>query len=337
VAAQCYDVRERTLRSGTDNLNTLFWSRSGSVTTTSPTATILCQQALHQRYHRYLGLKDYYPGDDNRMADDASRLHLRDRDFLTHFNSTYPQTQLWRLYQIHPKTISSAISALRTKTSPMASFLRKPRKPEQVENILRRTLRGSYHTKRRIPNSFPPSLRLAFPSRENQHHPATCSERHLGGCPTQRWPNALWHGGPGSTLRPAREIRISTKADACLLLKGGSTSGPRQADPHSNLMTHHGPSDPCQQSRRPSHRRHDLSCFLFPLASGRVHRYLLGHPAFPSQRCRVLSSILETYGSTSTREPPTNSSQQCVRRDHRSGPQWRPFFLSCQCRGAACP
>jgi hypothetical protein len=28
---------------GTDNLNTLFWSRSGSVTTTLPTAIILCQ------------------------------------------------------------------------------------------------------------------------------------------------------------------------------------------------------------------------------------------------------------------------------------------------------
>ena len=33
VAAQCFDVRERTILSKTDNLNTLFWSRKETVTT----------------------------------------------------------------------------------------------------------------------------------------------------------------------------------------------------------------------------------------------------------------------------------------------------------------
>jgi hypothetical protein len=130
VGAQCYDIRERTIKSGTDNLSTLYWSRKGSATTTSPTATILRQQALHQRYHRYLGLKDYFPGINNKMADDASRLfHLDDHEFLTYFNFHYPQATPWRLFQIHQKTILSATSALRTKTSPMEWFLHAPKKP----------------------------------------------------------------------------------------------------------------------------------------------------------------------------------------------------------------
>jgi hypothetical protein len=127
VAAQCFDVRERTIKSATDNLATLYWTRRGSVTTTSPTATLLRQSAMHQRFHRYLSLKDYVPGRDNVLADDASRLsHLSDSAFLSHFNVTYPQKQPWLLYHLPSATLSSAISALRNKMSPLASFLLPP-------------------------------------------------------------------------------------------------------------------------------------------------------------------------------------------------------------------
>ena len=132
VAAHCWDVRERTLKSATDNLATLFWyRRRGSVTTTSPTATLLRQHAMHQRYHRYIALKDYIPGPMNTLADDASRLtHLSHADFLTHFNTVYPQATPWHLYLHKPSMISSAISALRTQMSPLASFLREPQPPQ---------------------------------------------------------------------------------------------------------------------------------------------------------------------------------------------------------------
>jgi hypothetical protein len=130
VAAQCFDIRERTILSHTDNLATLYWARRGSVTTTSPTATILRQQALHQRFHRYIGLKDYIPGTTNALADAASRLfHLDDAAFLTYFNQHHPQTQPWRLYRLNPGMISSGISALRTKKSTKVSFLQTPRPP----------------------------------------------------------------------------------------------------------------------------------------------------------------------------------------------------------------
>jgi hypothetical protein len=130
VAARCFDVRERTIKSSTDNLATLFWYRRGSVTTTSPTATILRQQSMHQRFHRYVSLKDYVPGPLNSLADDASRLaYLDDQQFLTYFNSTYPQPTPWHLCNLPPEMISCGISALRSRMSPTASFLLEPPPP----------------------------------------------------------------------------------------------------------------------------------------------------------------------------------------------------------------
>ena len=130
VAAHCFDVRERTLKSGTDNIATLYWYRRGSVTTTSPTATLLRNHAMHQRFHRYVSLKDYIPGPVNTLADDASRFtHLSDAAFLSYFNSTYPQAHPWHLYHPRRPMLSSATCALRNKMSPMESFLHDPPPP----------------------------------------------------------------------------------------------------------------------------------------------------------------------------------------------------------------
>jgi hypothetical protein len=52
AAVQFFDVRERTIKAGTDNLATLFWSRKGSVTANSATSCLLRIQAIHQRFHR---------------------------------------------------------------------------------------------------------------------------------------------------------------------------------------------------------------------------------------------------------------------------------------------
>lgn len=130
VAARCFDIRERTIKSSTDNIATLFWYRRGSVTTTSPTATILRQQSMHQRFHRYVSLKDYVPGPLNALADDASRLaYLNDYQFLTYFNATYPQPSPWHLCHLPPEMISCGISALHSRMSPTESFLLAPLPP----------------------------------------------------------------------------------------------------------------------------------------------------------------------------------------------------------------
>lgn len=120
-AVHCFDVRERTLLSGTDNLGTLFWQRKASAHSQRVPAHLLRLQGAHQRYHRYVPLHDYIPGDDNRAADDASRLqHLSDDAFLAHFNLHYPQTQSWHLWHPTPAMLSALIYTLRNKPSPLA-------------------------------------------------------------------------------------------------------------------------------------------------------------------------------------------------------------------------
>jgi hypothetical protein len=130
AAAQCFDVRERTIRNKTDNLAALFWARKGSATTTKPPAYLLRMLALHQRYHRYVPLHDYLPGHLNSMADDASRLwHLSDTQFLHHFNSRYPQNQSWHLFHPTPSFGSAVITSLSCTPLTTASWLAAPPSP----------------------------------------------------------------------------------------------------------------------------------------------------------------------------------------------------------------
>ena len=129
-AAQCFDIRERTTLSRTDNTGTLYWQRKGSTTTSKPAAEILRLQALHQRFHRYVHLHDYLPGPLNQAADDASRLHhLSNKELLSHFNSTYPQTQSWQIWTPTPAMRSSLIGALRNMRQPSELFLVVPPPP----------------------------------------------------------------------------------------------------------------------------------------------------------------------------------------------------------------
>ena len=100
---------------------TRYDARMGQPGTTSAAATLLRTQALHQRQHQYITLTDYITGDQNRMADDASRLfHLNDMQLLTHFNSLYPQTQSWQLWNPIEQVTSVVISSLHKKPSSRA-------------------------------------------------------------------------------------------------------------------------------------------------------------------------------------------------------------------------
>ena len=127
AVSHCFDVRERTIKSDTDNLATLYWNRKGSTTTTKPPAQLLRMLAMHQRHHRYVSVKDYIPGPSNKIADDASRLnHLSDAQFLNHFNSTYPQKASWLLYRPPPSVCSAVTSALRKRRCEPESYLLAP-------------------------------------------------------------------------------------------------------------------------------------------------------------------------------------------------------------------
>ena len=127
VAAHCYDIRERTIKSSTDNIVSLYWDRKGSITASSPAAYLLRAQALHQRHHRYLSLKDYLEGPRNGMADDASRLlDLSPHQLLTHFDSRYPQSHPWQLWTPPLPMISAVTSAVHRRRYKPEWFLPAP-------------------------------------------------------------------------------------------------------------------------------------------------------------------------------------------------------------------
>jgi hypothetical protein len=127
IAVHHYDVRERTISSGSDNTPAVAWQQKGSTTTSSAPAYLLRLQALHQRFHRYFSSIFYLPGDVNIMSDDASRLFaLSDVNLLTHFNTVYPQMNSWRLVHPTKEMLSSVTSALRRKRVEPASFLHVP-------------------------------------------------------------------------------------------------------------------------------------------------------------------------------------------------------------------
>ena len=130
VLSQHFDIRERTVLSKTDNLAALFWQRKGSATSASVPAHLLRLFGIHQRFHRYVPRHDYIPGLSNPMADDSSRLpHLTDSLFLSHFDSTFPQKQPWRLVHPQSRMLSAVTSALLTKTSPREYLLVDPPAP----------------------------------------------------------------------------------------------------------------------------------------------------------------------------------------------------------------
>jgi hypothetical protein len=113
---QHFDTRERTILSKTDNLAALFWQRKGSTTSHTVPPYLLRLLGIHQRFHHYVPRHDYVPGGSNPLADDASRLfHLSDTDFLTYFNTTYPQDVSFRLVTPTPSLLSAVTSALLRK------------------------------------------------------------------------------------------------------------------------------------------------------------------------------------------------------------------------------
>ena len=128
IAVHAFDLRERTIASGSDNTPTISWQTKGSTTTTSAPAYLLRLQALHQRFHRYQTSSFFIPGTLNAMADDCSRLwHLNDSQLLAHFNSTYPQTVSWEMHLPKPGMLSSTISALHRQRPEPGSYLLEPR------------------------------------------------------------------------------------------------------------------------------------------------------------------------------------------------------------------
>ena len=129
-AAQTLDVRERTVLSRGDNLNTTFWERKGSTTTDSVPAFLLRLFGIHQRFHRYVPRFDYIAGRSNFVADALSRDFHRSWSQLASQLSAYLDQKLgFQVWTPTPQVVSAVLSALQKKQLPRESVLVEPARP----------------------------------------------------------------------------------------------------------------------------------------------------------------------------------------------------------------
>ena len=130
--AQCFDVRERTVLSKTDNLNTLFWQRKASATTEKCPAHLLRLFGIHQRFHRYVPRHDYLSGPSNPVADATSRdFHLAWPDLIDSLSPFLPQKASCQIWTPNKEIVSSVISALQRKRVNPESLWVEPKQPLQ--------------------------------------------------------------------------------------------------------------------------------------------------------------------------------------------------------------
>ena len=125
--SQTFDIRERTVLSKTDNLNTLFWQRKGSATTEKVPAHLLRMFGIHQRFHRYVPRHDYLAGPSNPIADALSRDFEESwQELFASLKPYLPEDSKPQVWNPSPKFASAVIAALLKKRQPPASFLIEP-------------------------------------------------------------------------------------------------------------------------------------------------------------------------------------------------------------------
>ena len=131
--ARAFDVRERTVLSRGDNLNTTFWERKGSTTTNSVPAYLLRLFGIHQRYHRYVPRFDYISGPSNLVADTLSRdFHLSWPELYSQLSPCFDQAAGYQVWTPSSKLVSAIHSALRRKQSPREYLLDAPAPPSPL-------------------------------------------------------------------------------------------------------------------------------------------------------------------------------------------------------------
>ena len=102
-----------TITTGGDNTPAVSRMNKGATSLTGAAPRLCLLNSSLQREHRYCHIARYLAGDNNVMADDASRLqHLTDSSLLDHFNAQCPQPRPWKLVHLRPAMASTIGTAL---------------------------------------------------------------------------------------------------------------------------------------------------------------------------------------------------------------------------------
>ena len=240
VLAQHIDVRNRTFSVLNDNIPALVWMEKGSTSTQKAANQLLRLAGFHQRHHRYLARYDHISGKDpvpNCMADDASRLfHLDDTEFLSHFNSVYPQDQPWQLCPLRSEMLSALTSCLFRRPAVLASALNVPEG---------RTTPGKYGNNSATSMKWTPFWKTS----KMRYHTSKSSPNDIGTVALQKavnpWELEQWRTPYVPSVRrwPAWGPRTSdwqdlanTSTDSPLSTQDGRESTPHQNDANQSQL-----------------------------------------------------------------------------------------------------
>ena len=109
-----FDLKHRTVRTGSDNIPAVAWRNKGSASTKGSAAYLLRLASLQQRRLSHIPRVHCIPGMANILADIASRrFDLSSSQLLALFDSIAPQNAPWRELQVPPAQLSTVISAIR--------------------------------------------------------------------------------------------------------------------------------------------------------------------------------------------------------------------------------
>ena len=135
---QNFDIRERTVLSKTDNLNTLFWQRAGSATTDKVPAHLLRLFGVHQRFHRYVPRHDYLAGPSNPVADALSRdFDLAWGKLMGTLESHFPSGSGYQIWEPAPQFVDAVLMALvRKRQSPECLLVEPPLAQQQTHSLV---------------------------------------------------------------------------------------------------------------------------------------------------------------------------------------------------------
>ena len=131
--AQCFDARERTALSKTDNLNALFWQRKASSSSDKVPPHLLRLFGIHQRYHRYVPRHDYISGVSNPVADALSRdFFMSWKELLDSVAPHLPvEPEDCQVWTPSPRFCSAIMDALTKKRIAPADVLEEPKPTDQ--------------------------------------------------------------------------------------------------------------------------------------------------------------------------------------------------------------